>query len=110
MPRLFASALLTLLLAACGGDAARHEWLHGEWVLTYNPQRDSEDMLRFEPSGKVSVLLSSGKKDIQGRYHVSEQGVEMMLEVDERLVDAHFDVSPDRSRLIYHNGAYYTRR
>ncbi len=110
MTRLILIFGIALSLLACGGEQARHEWLHGDWALTHNPQNDSEDSLRFERSGKVSVLVSSGGRNIHGRYHVSEQGVEMLLEVGERLVDVHFDVSPDHSRLIYHNGAYYTKR
>ncbi len=109
MIRLLIPICLTLLLFACGGDN-RHDWLHGDWVLTYNPQRDSQDTLRFEPSGKVYILVSSEKPDIRGRYQVSDEGLDMLLNVDDRIVEAHFDISPDRSRLIYHNGAYYTKR
>lgn len=108
MPRLITLILLALAVVACDGTT-REEWLHGTWSLAYNPQRDSEDELSFGRDGTVSIHTARDQL-IRGKYQVSEDDLAMVLDVDGKVVEVHFEISPDRSRLVYPNGAYYTKR
>lgn len=107
--RFTASALLlALVLAACGDPAAREEWLHGTWTLAHNPQGDSNDVLRFARDGTVAIHTENDQV-IHGNYSVTADDLALTLDVDARNVDVHFEISDDRSRLVYSTGAYYTR-
>lgn len=111
MPTVIAVLLLAVLAAACGnggGDTA-HAWLHGTWELTFNPEHDSEDDLEFRRDGSVRVHTEN-KHIIDGMYQVSNDELLMVLVVNDKPVDVRFEISPDRTRLTYKNGAWYTKK
>lgn len=102
---ILAAALLT---AACGG-AEGETWLHGTWTLAYNPGHDSEDELTFKPDGTVSIRTADDHR-IQGSYRVKDRTLLLRLDVKGEEVAVPFEIAPDRARLTYETGAYYTRR
>ncbi len=103
--------LLTAMTTACdsGSDPAAEEWLHGTWELTFNPERDSEDALVFNRNGFVQVHTAN-KRVIDGSYQMSSNTLLIVLVVNDQPVDVRFEISPDKSRLVYENGAYYTKK
>jgi hypothetical protein len=112
--RLAATALVVLgaaMTAACdsGADPAAQQWLHGTWELTFNPDRDSEDDLVFDKDGSVQIHTAN-KRIIDGRYMVSDNELLMALIVNDKPVEVRFEISPDKSRLVYRNGAYYMKK
>jgi len=111
MYRLLPFSLLVLALVTvmgCG-NANREEWLHGTWELAYNPDGDDEDRLIFDPRGKVAIQTFDDQV-IEGNYAVADNDLALLLQTDRKDIEVHFEISPDRSRLIYHSGAYYTKK
>lgn len=100
--------LLALALIACG-EVSREEWLHGTWFLAHNPQQDSEDELSFSRDGTVAIHTARGEV-IRGKYLVSEGDLSLVLDMNGRPLEVHFEIAPDHSRLTYQNGAYYAKR
>ncbi len=102
---------LVMLAAACdrAGDPGAQQWLHGVWELTFNPARDSEDDLVFTGDGSVQVHTEDNRV-INGQYRVNGDDLMLVLLVNDKPVEVHFEIAPDHSRLTYGNGAYYTRR
>jgi hypothetical protein len=112
--RLTAAALALLFVAmasACGSgdDPGAQQWLHGTWELTFNPDRDDEDNLVFDEDGVVRILTADNRV-LDGRYQVSGNDLLLVLVVNDKPVDVRFEISPDRSRLTYRNGAYYMKK
>jgi hypothetical protein len=106
-----AALLLVALTTACsdGSGAAAQQWLHGAWELTFNPDQDSEDDLVFAKDGSMRVHAANARV-IDGKYLVSGNELLMLLVVNGKPVEVRFEISPDKSRLIYKNGAYYTKK
>ncbi len=107
-----ALALLFVVMAsACGsgGDPGAQQWLHGTWELTFNPDRDDEDNLVFDEDGVVRILTADNRV-LNGRYQVSDNDLLLVLVVNDKPVDVSFEISPDKTRLVYRNGAYYTKK
>lgn len=110
--RVLAVALaVAMFAAACdrAGDPGAQQWLHGVWELTFNPARDSEDDLVFTADGSVQVHTGDNRV-ITGQYRVNGDDLMLVLLVNDKPVEVHFEIAPDHSRLTYDNGAYYTRR
>lgn len=105
------SLLLTALIAGCGSDndTVSQQWLHGAWELTFNPDRDSDDELVFKPNGLVRVHTESNR-DFEGKYQVSDDTLIMVMIVNDVPVEVRFGISPDKTRLVYENGAYYMKK
>lgn len=112
--RALVAGLMFLALAtvgACGSDSdpAGQAWLHGTWVLTFNPDRDSRDDLVFRDNGGVEVHTEDNRV-VNGIYRIRDDQLVLLLEIKDQVVDVNFDIAPDKSRLTYKNGAYYTRQ
>jgi hypothetical protein len=106
LPLILAGLLLAALLTAC--DGPEHAWLKGTWTLAHNPQQDSEDVLEFDGRGRITIRTANGES-LRGRYELVGDALHISVEREGRGVEAGFEVSPDRKRLKYHNGAYYER-
>lgn len=102
-------AFIVMFSGCSGNEAEKHAWLHGTWELTFNPDNDDSDVLTFKPDGTVTVDTIDGRQ-ISGQYAVLDQELALTLVSNQKIVDVRFTISPDQSRLIYENGAYYTRR
>lgn len=102
---------VALIVTACnsGGDPAAQQWLHGAWELTFNPDRDSKDDLIFASDGSMKIHTEN-KQVIDGKYRVEGDELAMVVIVNDKPVDVRFDISPDKSRLTYSNGAYYMKK
>ncbi|MGE0372294.1 MAG: DUF5640 domain-containing protein [Gammaproteobacteria bacterium] len=98
-----------LLASGCSTDAGRATWLHGTWTLAFNPGHDSDDVLTFQPDGKVEVRTADARR-INGTYHLKDQTLLLLLEGRGNVIDVQFEISPDHARLTYQSGAYYTRK
>ena len=102
--------LAIVFLSACsdmwgGNDAV---WLHGKWELTHNPEKDDSDVLVFKDDGTVTVQTEDGR-EISGKYLVNENQLRMTLVTARDIVDVEFTISQDKTKLIYRNGAFYTK-
>lgn len=98
--------LLVAALPACSGP--EDTWLSGTWTLAHNPQQDSADVLEFDGRGRITIRTSDGQS-LRGRYQLADDMLNIVLEREGRPIEASFNVSPDRKRLVYHTGAYYLR-
>ncbi len=89
-------------------DAEEAAWLHGVWQLSYNPDNDDEDELVFKPDGQLVILTQHGQ--IQGEYALDGDLLRMLVKVNARPVITEFKLSPNKDKLIFENGAEYSRR
>lgn len=98
-------------LSGCSYSSGAKEavWLHGTWELTHNPDNDSSDTLVFKDDGTVTVQTEDGRQ-IPGKYLVDENKLKMTLDTGRNVIDVEFTVSADKSKLIYSNGAFYTKQ
>lgn len=101
--------VLALALTAACNNTARETWLHGAWKLSYNPGHDSDDELTFRPDGTLEIHTAADQR-INGKYHVNDQTLILLVENKGDTIGVEFTISPDRARLTYESGAYYTRK
>lgn len=103
--------MLFVLISACSytSDSKDAVWLHGVWVLTHNPGKDDDDKLDFKDDGTVIVRTQDGR-EIHGKYLIDENHLKMTLVTPKNLLDAEFTISEDKTKLIYENGAFYTKQ
>lgn len=103
--------LLSTMLAACDSseDPGAQQWLHGTWELNFNPDRDDQDDLTFREDGTVRIDTAN-ERIVNGKYQVSGNDLLLVLVVNDKPVEVHFEVSQDKSRLVYGNGAYYVKK
>ena len=109
--RLIVVMLIAGMTAACfgGPNPDQEKWLHGSWELTFNPEHDDSDVLIFKDDGTVMVRTADGR-NISGKYAVFDKELAVTLVMNNKIIDVKFQISPDQSRLIYENGAYYTKQ
>lgn len=112
-PEMLSRAIAGLLLigsVACTepdrGEAP--DWLAGSWELTHNPTGDDEDVLIFDEQGQVTVQTED-KRRLHGRYHVKDSTLLLLLMIGNRQVETQFELDHGNQRLVYKNGAYYTK-
>jgi len=103
--------VLIPFIAACSYTPGSKDavWLHGTWELTYNPEKDDSDLLVFEDDGTVTVKTQDGRS-IHGKYLIMDNRLIMTLAVPKNIVDVEFTISEDKTKLIYENGAFYTKQ
>ena len=105
------ACLMIVILSACTYTSGAKEavWLHGVWELTHNPDNDSADKLIFKDDGTVVVQTEDGR-EIPGKYLIEEDQLKMTLATERDVIDVDFTISADKSKLIYKNGAFYTKQ
>jgi len=84
-------------------------WVLGTWELTHNPEKDDQDKLVFDFDETVTVLAEKGGK-LQGSYQYTGSKLKISLPTQRKTIEVEFEVSSDRSKLIYESGAYYTKK
>ena len=77
--------------------------------MTHNPDNDSADKLIFKDDGTVVVQTEDGR-EIPGKYLIEEDQLKMTLATERDVIDVDFAISADKSKLIYKNGAFYTKQ
>lgn len=103
------SVLLTLLiLAACGGGADTPAWLMGRWQLSYNPNHDDSDVLVFLSGARVNIETVDGRT-LEGHFQINQDQLLILIQARQREVETRFRISDTHDRLVYKNGAYYTK-
>ncbi|MBL4850778.1 MAG: hypothetical protein JKY90_00630 [Gammaproteobacteria bacterium] len=103
-------ALCFVMLTACSGanNAAEASWLHGTWQVSHNPKNDDEDDMVFMADGKVLIKTQQG--DLVGHYAVEGRLLRMLITVNGKPVPTEFRVSQNNAKLIFKNGAEYSRK
>lgn len=113
MKSLFLS--LFVILIPLQSYAAGPDWLLGEWVMTFDPDGDTEDRLSFSRGGEfITTEASSGKK-IKGMYFLKRDHIKVNLIYQGQIfmkLKLTFDEVKDK--LYYYssetgNTAYYTK-
>lgn len=102
---------LLLLVGGCenGGGEQDGSWVLGKWEVAHNPENDDEDILIFDSDDTVTVLAEKGGK-LEGSYTIAGNLVKISIPVERKTIEVEFQVSSDRSKLIYESGAYYMKR
>lgn len=101
---------LVLMLMACSpGPDAASEWIIGTWALTHNPAQDDNDRLIFKSAGKLDIDTEKGRI-IKANYLIQNDKVIIVFGSRGNPVETRFDISADKSQLIYHNGAIYIKQ
>jgi len=102
---------MVVFVSACSYTSGSKDavWLHGVWELTHNPDKDDEDKLDFKDDGTVIVRTEDGR-EIHGKYLIDENHLKMTLAAPKNIVDVDFTISEDKKKLIYENGAFYTKQ
>ena len=108
---IFSACLIIAGLTACSYNSGARDavWLHGVRELTHNPDKDSADNLLFKDDGTVVVQTEDGRA-IPGKYLIDENQLKMTLATGRDVIDVEFTISVDKSKLIYRNGAFYTKQ
>lgn len=103
-------ALCFVMLSACSGanNAAEASWLHGTWQVSHNPKNDDEDDMVFTDDGEVTIKTKQG--DLAGYYAVEGRLLRMLVTVNGKPVPTEFRVSQNNDKLIFKNGAEYSRK
>lgn len=103
-------ALCFVIFSACSGsnNTAEVGWLHGTWQVSHNPENDDEDDMVFMADGKV--LIKSKQGDLKGYYAVEGRLLRMLITVNGKPVPTEFRVSQNNAKLIFKNGAEYSRK
>jgi len=103
--------LMVVAMSACSGMGCDNDavWLHGTWELTHNPDKDDSDILVFKDDGTVTVKTEDGR-EIPGKYLVDDNRLKMTLATARNVIDVEFTISQDKTKLLYQNGAFYTKR
>ena len=78
-------------------------------MLTNNPDKDADDKLLFKDDGAVIVQTEDGR-EIPGKYLIDDNQLKMTLATRRDVIDVEFTISADKSKLIYRNGAFYTKQ
>lgn len=101
---------LILFVSGCSAsdDAEQLGWLYGTWQLSHNPDNDDEDDLLFKSDGQLLILTQHGQ--IQGEYALNGDALRMLFSVNAKPVITKFKVSPNKDKLIFENGAEYSRK
>jgi len=106
---------LFVMLIPLQSYAVGPDWLLGEWVMTFDPDGDTEDRLTFLKGGEfVTTETASGEK-IKGMYSVKSDHIKVNLIYQGKLfmkLKLTFDKVKDK--LYYYssetgNTAYYTK-
>lgn len=101
--------LLTLVLVACSGTTPEAApWLLGRWQVSYNPNNDDNDVMVFQPDAMVTIETEDGRT-LPGQYQIKQDQLLLLIQVGQRNVETGFTISAARDRLVYKNGAYYTK-
>ena len=104
-------SMVFVFISACSytSDSKDAVWLHGVWELTHNPDKDDADNLDFKDDGTVIVRTQDGR-EIHGKYLIDENHLKMTLVIPKNIIDVEFTISEDKTKLIYENGAFYTKQ
>ncbi len=105
------AGVVMIAASACSDISGSRDavWLYGVWELTHNPDHDDSDTLVFKDDGTVKVQTEDGR-EIDGKYAINDNQLKMTLATPRDVIDVEFTISKDKSKLIYRNGAYYTRQ
>ena len=90
-------------------------WLHGDWLLTYDPDGDTQDKLTFKKGSQfITTEIKTGKK-FNGMYVVRSNKIKINL-LKSGKVFYKFNLSFDSKKdKLYYNAkdsdtiSYYTR-
>lgn len=107
--------ILLLIFFFSSAYAGPNDWLFGNWIHTYNPDGNAQDVLTFAKEGKfVSTELASGKLQ-EGIYFVKADYVQVYL-VQEGKIFMKLKLSYDsrKDKLYFFsektgNTSYYTK-
>jgi hypothetical protein len=98
MTRRLLAALALLLAAAAPAGAVEAQWLLGRWELQRDPDGGAQDLLEFTPDGHVAVAKRGGTR-FTGRYHASDQAVQIDYKIGSQSIITTLVPGPDRRTL-----------
>jgi len=117
MIRNLARILFLFAFIFLSGPAASNDisWLYGDWLLTYDPDGDTKDMLTFKKEGQFTTTEIATGKQYKGMYFVRNEKIKISL-VDKGKIFFKFELTFDEKKeKIYHKSkdsntiSYYTR-
>ena len=91
------------------------DWLLGNWLLTYDPDDDPQDMLTFKPGGEFVATDVATKRKVEGVYFLKPGNVLVKLMQNGQIVmSLNLTFGENRDKLYYKsmntgNTAYYTK-
>ena len=103
MTRRLLGALALLLAATAPAAASDAEWLIGRWELQRDPDGGAQDLIDFAPDGHVAVGKRGGTR-FTGRYHASDQAVQIDYKIGSQSIITTLVPSADR-RTLYSQSA-----
>jgi len=77
LPLVIAIAFLLIFSSAHASEDIA--WLQGNWLLTYDPDGDTQDKLTFGNSNKFTTTEVSSGKQLKGTYEVSSESINVNL-------------------------------
>ena len=112
-----AKVTLFALLLIINGETFSQEkvWIEGSWLLTLDPDNDTQDEIQFLTGGRFKTTEVSQSKSLDGRYSLEKESVKIDL-FHEGQVFYTLTLTYDekRDKLYYYseetgNTSYYTR-
>jgi uncharacterized protein YuzE len=71
--------LLILMTASTTLHAQDNDWLIGNWLLTYDPDADTQDMLTFKEGGEFVTTEVATNRKVKGMYFLKSDKVLVKL-------------------------------
>lgn len=110
-----AIGLLMILLVSPVSHAQDADWLIGNWLLTYDPDGDPQDMLTFKQGGEFITTDVSTKRQVRGMYLLKSDEVQINLFHNGKMVmSANLTFDEKKDKLYYTsrqtgNTSHYTK-
>jgi hypothetical protein len=110
-----AVGLLIILLVSPASYAQDTDWLIGNWLLTYDPDGDPQDMLTFKQNGEFITTEVSTNRQARGVYLLKSDKVLINLFHNGKMImSANFTFDDKKDKLYYTskktgNTSHYTK-
>lgn len=109
------SLLLTLMLLSGQAISDDASWLYGNWLLTYDPDGDTQDRLTFTEENKFTTTEVATGKQFNGMYAIRGNTIYVSLLVNGKVFYKFELTFDDNKNKLYYKAkdsstiSYYTK-
>jgi hypothetical protein len=107
--------LLLVLFVSSASYAQDNDWLIGSWLLTYDPDSGTQDMLTFKNGGEFVTTEVATNRKVKGMYFLkSDKILVKLVQNGEIFVTLNLTFDEKRDKLYYKsmntgNTSHYTK-
>jgi hypothetical protein len=107
--------LLLILGVSSASQAQDNSWLLGNWLLTYDPDNDTQDMLTFKQGGEFVTTEVGTDRQVKGVYFLKQDEILVKLFHNGKIAMSLTLAFDDKKDTLYYtsmntgNTSYYTK-